>query len=128
MKIQESAENYLETILMLSQVKPHVRSIDIATELEFSKPSVSVAMKNLRQNGYILVDPSGYITLSESGREIAETMYERHTLLSNWLMYLGVDRKTAVEDACRMEHILSAPTFEAIKQHIMTGKELLPEE
>ncbi|RHR45439.1 metal-dependent transcriptional regulator [Clostridium sp. AF18-27] len=128
MKIQESAENYLETILMLSQVKPHVRSIDIATELEFSKPSVSVAMKNLRENGYILVDPSGYITLSESGREIAETMYERHTLLSNWLMYLGVDRKTAVEDACRMEHILSAPTFEAIKQHIMTGKELLPEE
>ena len=109
MKIQESAENYLETILMLSQVKPHVRSIDIATELEFSKPSVSVAMKNLRENGYILVDPSGYITLSESGREIAETMYERHTLLSNWLMYLGVDRKTAVEDACRMEHILSAP-------------------
>ena len=128
MKIQESAEIYLETILMLSQVKPHVRSIDIATELEFSKPSVSVAMKNLRENGYILVDPSGYITLSESGREIAETMYERHTLLSNWLMYLGVDRKTAVEDACRMEHILSAPTFEAIKQHIMTGKELLPEE
>ena len=128
MKIQESAENYLETILMLSQVKPHVRSIDIATELEFSKPSVSVAMKNLRENGYILVDPSGYITLSESGREIAETMYERHTLLSNRLMYLGVDRKTAVEDACRMEHILSAPTFEAIKQHIMTGKELLPEE
>ena len=128
MKIQESAENYLETILMLSQVKPHVRSIDIATELEFSKPSVSVAMKNLRENGYILVDPSGYITLSESGREIAETMYERHTLLSNWLMYLGVDRKTAVEDACRMEHILWASTFEAIKQHIMTGKELLPEE
>ena len=128
MKIQESAENYLETILMLSQVKPHVLSIDIATELEFSKPSVSVAMKNLRENGYILVDPSGYITLSESGREIAETMYERHTLLSNWLMYLGVDRKTAVEDACRMEHILSASTFEAIKQHIMTGKELLPEE
>ena len=128
MKIQESAENYLETILMLSQVKPHVRSIDIATELEFSKPSVSVAMKNLRENGYILVDPSGYITLSESGREIAETMYERHTLLSNWLMYLGVDRKTAVEDSCRMEHILSASTFEAIKQHIMTGKELLPEE
>ena len=128
MKIQESAENYLETIYMLSLEHPYVRSIDIATELSFSKPSVSVAMKNLRENGYILVDPSGYITLSESGREIAETMYERHTLLSNWLMYLGVDRKTAVEDACRMEHILSAPTFEAIKQHIMTGKELLPEE
>lgn len=128
MKIHESAENYLEAILVLSQNKTEVRSIDVANYMNFSKPSVSVAMKNLRENGYILVDPSGYITLSESGREIAETMYERHTLLSNWLMYLGVDRKTAVEDACRMEHILSAPTFEAIKQHIMTGKELLPEE
>lgn len=127
MKIQESAENYLETILMLSQVKPHVRSIDIANELEFSKPSVSVAMKNLRENGYILVDASGHITLTETGRAIAETMYERHTLLSNWLMYLGVDQKTAVEDACRMEHVLSATSFEAIKQHITAGKELLPE-
>ena len=127
MKIQESAENYLETILMLSQVKPHVRSIDIATELEFSKPSVSVAMKNLRENGYILVDASGHITLTETGRAIAETMYERHTLLSNWLMYLGVDQKTAVEDACRMEHVLSATSFEAIKQHITAGRELLPE-
>lgn len=127
MKIQESAENYLETILMLSQVKPHVRSIDIANELEFSKPSVSVAMKNLRENGYILVDASGHITLTETGRAIAETMYERHTLLSNWLMYLGVDQKTAVEDACRMEHVLSATSFEAIKQHITAGRELLPE-
>ena len=127
MKIQESGENYLETILMLSQVKPHVRSIDIANELEFSKPSVSVAMKNLRENGYILVDASGHITLTETGRAIAETMYERHTLLSNWLMYLGVDQKTAVEDACRMEHVLSATSFEAIKQHITAGKELLPE-
>lgn len=127
MKIQESAENYLETILMLSQAKPHVRSIDIATELEFSKPSVSVAMKNLRENGYIQVDGSGYITLTESGRQIAETMFERHTLISNWLMYLGVDQKTAVEDACRMEHVLSSTSFNAIKQHIMTGKELLPE-
>ena len=127
MKIQESAENYLETIMMLSQVKPHVRSIDIANELEFSKPSVSVAMKNLRENGYILVDASGHITLTETGRAIAETMYERHTLLSNWLMYLGVDQKTAVEDACRMEHVLSATSFEAIKQHITAGRELLPE-
>lgn len=127
MKIQESAENYLETILMLSQVKPHVRSIDIANELEFSKPSVSVAMKNLRENGYILVDGSGHITLTEAGRTIAETMYERHTLLSNWLMYLGVDQKTAVEDACRMEHVLSATSFDAIKQHITAGRELLPD-
>ncbi len=127
MKIQESAENYLETILMLSKDKPHVRSIDIANELDFSKPSVSVAMKNLRENGYILVDSSGHITLTEAGSQIAETMLERHTLLSNWLMYLGVDKKTALEDACRMEHVLSAQTFEAVKQHILAGKELLPD-
>ncbi len=127
MKIQESAENYLETILMLSKDKPHVRSIDIANELDFSKPSVSVAMKNLRENGYILVDGSGHITLTEAGSRIAETMLERHTLLSNWLMYLGVDKKTALEDACRMEHVLSAQTFEAIKQHILAGRELLPD-
>lgn len=127
MKIQESAENYLETILMLSKDKPHVRSIDIANELDFSKPSVSVAMKNLRENGYILVDGSGHITLTEAGSQIAETMLERHTLLSNWLMYLGVEKKTALEDACRMEHVLSAQTFEAIKQHILAGKELLPD-
>lgn len=125
--VNESAENYLETILILSKKLPVVRSVDIANELGFTKPSVSVAMKNLRENGYILVDPSGYITLSESGREIAETMYERHTLLSNWLMYLGVDRKTAVEDACRMEHVLSATSFDAIKQHITAGRELLPD-
>lgn len=124
MKIQESAENYLETILMLGQRKPHVRSIDIATELNFSKPSVSVAMKNLRENGYILVDSNGHITLTEAGRKIAETMYERHTLMSSWLIYLGVDPKTAVEDACRIEHVLSASSFEAIKRHIIAGQEL----
>lgn len=124
MKIQESAENYLETILMLSQVKPHVRSIDIATELEFSKPSVSVAMKNLRENGYILMDDQGHITLSSIGKEIAETMYERHTMLSQWLMYLGVDEQTAVEDACRIEHVVSAESFRAIKDHITNGHEL----
>lgn len=127
MKIQESAENYLETILMLSQDKPHVRSIDIANELDFSKPSVSVAMKNLRENGYILMDGNGHITLTESGSKIAETMLERHKLLSNWLMYLGVDKKTATADACRMEHVLSVKTFEAVKQHIMNGSELLPD-
>lgn len=127
MKIQESAENYLEAILMLSMDKPHVRSIDIANELDFSKPSVSVAMKNLRENGYILMDGSGYITLTEAGSRIAETMLERHTLLSNWLMFLGVDKKTALEDACRMEHVLSAQTFEAVKLHILAGKELLPD-
>lgn len=124
MKIQESAENYLETILMLGHTKPHVRSIDIANELDFSKPSVSVAMKNLRENGYILMDDQGHITLTASGQTIADTMYERHTMLSNWLIYLGVDAKTAAEDACRMEHVLSAQTFEAIKRHITLGHEL----
>ena len=127
MKIQESAENYLETILMPGHTKPHVRSIDIANELDFSKPSVSVAMKNLRQNGYIQVDGNGYITLTDAGRKIAETMYERHTMLSSWLVYLGVDQKTAVEDACRMEHVLSADSFEAIKRHITSCKELSPD-
>ena len=118
MKIQESAENYLETILMLSQVKPHVRSIDIATELEFSKPSVSVAMKNLRENGFITVSPEGYIHLTESGREVAEKIYERHTTLSSWLVMLGVDPRIAAEDACKIEHDVSAESFEAIKRHI----------
>ncbi|XCP84787.1 metal-dependent transcriptional regulator [Roseburia hominis] len=118
MKIQESAENYLETILILNKRLGQVRSIDIATELGFSKPSVSVAMKNLRQNGYISVDPDGYIALMPPGRKIAETIYERHTLLSEWLTSLGVDEQTAVEDACRMEHVISATSFEAIKQHV----------
>ena len=118
MKIQESAENYLETILMLAREKPYVRSIDIANELGFSKPSVSVAMKNLRQNGYVQMDDQGHITLTPSGQAIADTMYERHTLLSNWLIYLGVDPRTAAEDACRMEHIISKESFEASKNHI----------
>ena len=110
MQIRESAENYLETILILSQRKGkgEVRSIDIVNELEFSKPSVSVAMKNLRENGYITVDKDGYIRLTDKGLEIAEKMYERHTLLSQWLIKLGVDEKVAVEDACRMEHVISA--------------------
>lgn len=116
MKIHESAENYLETILMIKNKKGTVRSIDIANELEFSKPSVSVAMKNLRENGYIEVDSNGYITLLESGKEIAERMYERHTTLSSWLISLGVNEKVAVEDACRIEHVISAESFEAIKK------------
>ena len=114
MKIQESAENYLETILILKNKNGAVRSIDIANELGFSKPSVSVAMKNLRENGYIEVDSSGYITLLDSGRQIAEKIYERHTTLSKWLVSLGVDAKTAAEDACRIEHIISSESFEAI--------------
>ena len=116
MKIQESAENYLETILILKNNNGAVRSIDIANELGFSKPSVSVAMKNLRENGYIEVDSSGYITLLDSGRQIAEKIYERHTTLSKWLVSLGVDAKTAAEDACRIEHIISSESFEAIKK------------
>ena len=99
MKIQESAENYLETILILSQRKPYVRSIDIAAELEFSKPSVSVAMKNLRQNDLIVMDEDGHISLTPSGLAIAAKMYERHTLISRMLMKLGVSEKAAVEDA-----------------------------
>lgn len=119
MQIRESAENYLETILILSQRKGkgEVRSIDIVNELEFSKPSVSVAMKNLRENGYITVDKDGYIRLTDKGLKIAEKMYERHTLLSQWLIKLGVDEKVAVEDACRMEHVISAESFAAIKKH-----------
>lgn len=116
MKIQESAENYLETILILKNKNGAVRSIDIANELGFSKPSVSVAMKNLRENGYIEVDSSGYITSLDSGRQIAEKIYERHTTLSKWLVSLGVDAKTAAEDACRIEHIISSESFEAIKK------------
>lgn len=120
--IHESAENYLETILILSQQKPEVRSIDIANELNFSKPSVSVAMKNLRNSGHILMDENGFITLTPSGQEIASTIYERHTLLSKALMMLGVDAATASEDACRIEHVISTESIQAIKKHI-TGKE-----
>lgn len=124
MKIQESAENYLETILVISHRKGMVRSIDIVNELEFSKPSVSVAMKNLRENGYIEMDKDGYIILLDKGREIAEKIYERHTTLSKYLVALGVDPVAAAEDACRIEHVISAESFEAIKNHIKekTGK------
>jgi Mn-dependent DtxR family transcriptional regulator len=117
LKIPESAENYLETILILSNRHGSVRSIDIANELDFSKPSVSVAMKKLRENGCIKMDNDGYITLTDKGRSIAETIYERHTLLSDWLVFLGVDRKTAVEDACLIEHVISEESFEALKKH-----------
>lgn len=117
MHINESAENYLETILMLSTKLPVVRSVDVATELGFKKSSVSVAMKNLREKEHIIVSKEGYITLTESGRRIAEMIYERHELLSSWLVQLGVDPKTAAEDACRMEHVISTESFEAIKRH-----------
>ena len=115
MKIQESAENYLETILILKQRLGAVRSINIVNELEYTKPSVSVAMKNLRENGYITMDGSGYISLTDKGLESAQSMYERHQLISKWLISIGVDEKTAVDDACRIEHVISQSTFEAIK-------------
>ena len=118
MAVNESAENYLETILVLSKTHPVVRSVDIAEELGFKKSSVSVAMKNLRVNNLILVNDEGHITLTDEGRRIAETIYERHTALSKWLMDLGVSEKTALEDACRIEHDISAESFAAIKEHI----------
>jgi len=116
--MHESAENYLETILMLSLKVDQVRSIDIVNELEYSKPSVSVAMKNLRTKGYIEVDTDGYITLTDIGQKIAKTMYERHIVISGWLISLGVDKKTALEDACKMEHAMSEKSFVAIKKYI----------
>lgn len=114
----ESSENYLETILILSQKRPVVRSVDIAAELDFKKSSVSVAMKKLRQSGDIIVSPEGFITLTVSGREIAERIYERHQVISAWLTKLGVDPKVATEDACRIEHVISAESFAAMKKHI----------
>ena len=107
MQVNESSENYLETILMLSKTHPVVRSVDIATELNFKKSSVSVAMKKLREAHHIIVSPEGFITLTETGKEIADRIYERHTLLSSWLTQLGVDPEIASEDACRMEHVIS---------------------
>ena len=118
MKIQQSAENYLETIFMLSQKNGSVRSIDIATELGFSKPSVSVAMKNLRENGYIEVMGDGNIILLDPGKEIAENLYMRHTVLTQALISLGVSKETAADDACKIEHILSEESFGAIKKHM----------
>ncbi len=115
MKIQESAEDYLETILILSKSREHVRSIDIVKHMSLSKPSVSVAMKKLRENGYITMDSDGYITLTESGDTIARKIYERHVFISQWLEDLGVNSETAMKDACRIEHVLSDETFDAIK-------------
>ena len=114
MKIQKSAEDYLESILVIKNRKGNVRSIDIANDLGFSKPSVSVAMKNLRENGYIEMDESGYITLTKAGAEIASKVYERHTTLSNWLISMGVNENVAAEDACKMEHDLSDESLTAI--------------
>lgn len=120
MKIQESAENYLETILILSKNGNPVRSVDISAELDYTKPSVSVAMKKLRLDGYIKVDSNGFITLTDRGKTVAESMYERHQIISNWLVSLGIDEKTAIEDACRIEHVISEQSFLAIKKYCTT--------
>jgi Mn-dependent DtxR family transcriptional regulator len=117
-KINESAENYLETILILSKRQLKVKSIDVAKVLGFTKPSVSVAMKNFRTNGLINMDKYNNIFLTEKGLEIAEKVYEKHVSITEWLVFLGVDYKTATEDACRIEHILSSESFEAIKKYI----------
>jgi len=122
MNLYESAENYLETILILRNRLGEVRSIDIVSELDFSRPSVSVAMKKLRESGHIDMDRDGYITLTESGLKIAESVYERHTILSDFLISLGVDEKIAAEDACRMEHMLNQQTFEKIRDHVERKK------
>ena len=114
----ESAENYLETILILSQKLPVVRSVDIATELGFKKSSVSIAMKNLREKNHITVTEAGFIYLTDSGREIAEMIYERHQFLSEWLIRLGVSSEIANQDACKIEHVISKESFNAIKQHV----------
>ncbi len=118
MIIQKSAEDYLEMILILGQRLGEVHSIDIANELDYSKPSVSIAMKKLREGGYINVDSNGRITLLETGRAIAEKMYERHIFISKWLMNMGVPEKVALDDACKMEHVISNESFDALKKHI----------
>ena len=120
MKVLESAENYLETILQLSQTHPVVRSVDVANELNFKKSSVSVAMKKLREAGHITVTPEGFIYLTDSGKDIANAILERHRLLTAWLVQLGVDPEVAAEDACRIEHVISPESFEAIKKHAKT--------
>ena len=117
MQIHESAENYLEAILALSE-KGNVRSIDVAQHLNFSKPSVSRAMSLLRENGYVIMDDDGLLHLTDTGYEISSRIYERHQLLTTWLTRLGVDPKVAAEDACKIEHDLSVESFEAIKNHV----------
>ena len=118
MRIHKSAEDYLEMILRLTEEKGYARSVDIATGLGVSKPSVSVAMKQLREGGFILMDKDNYISLTDSGMEIAQRIYERHKVLTKILVMIGVDPETAQEDACKVEHDISAQTFDAIKAQI----------
>ena len=119
MKILESAENYLETILMLKKQKGNVRSVDIANALEYTKPSVSVAMKKLREDDYIFVDDSGNIELTEKGLNIAEKMFERHSVIAKALIALGVDNDSAYEDSCKIEHVISEKSFNCIKDYLI---------
>lgn len=118
MKIKESAENYLEAILMLKNRNGYVRSIDIANELSFTKPSISVAMKAFREEGYILMDKNGDITLTQKGMEIAEKIYERHQIIAKALIALGVDEDTAYIDSCKLEHSISEVSFDKLKEHL----------
>ena len=118
MQLKESGEMYLETIYVLSKKNPFVRAIDVGEYMGYSKPSVSRAMGLLKNGGYVTADENGFLSLTEAGREIAEKIYERHTVLTDVLVHLGVDRETAVEDACRIEHVISDQSFQAIKQHI----------
>ena len=118
MAMQESGEMYLETILRLTKTKSSVRSVDVSEHMGYSKPSVSRAIGLLKNGGYITVDGSGYITLTVAGRSVAEKIYERHTLLSDFLVTLGVDKETAMEDACRLEHAISDTSFEALKAFV----------
>ena len=120
MKIHESAENYLETILILEKRLEYVRAIDIVNEMNFSKPSVSIAMSKLRENGLVQVDNNGHISLLEPGREIAEKIYERHTVISKWLISRGVPEDIALEDACKIEHVISEEAFEVFKKEAKT--------
>ncbi|MBR2948648.1 MAG: metal-dependent transcriptional regulator [Lachnospiraceae bacterium] len=119
MAINESAENYLETILILSKKLPVVRAVDIANELGFKKSSVSVAMKNLRELEHITVTDAGFIYLTDSGRKIADMIFERHELLTSWLKRLGVPAEVAAEDACKIEHVISPESFQAIKDYVL---------
>lgn len=123
MAIQESGENYLETILMLKQTSDHVQSIDIARFMGYSKPSVSRAVKKLRQQGYIIVGDHGYIDLTVKGYQLAKKIYERHTFFKDFLLYLGVDETIAKEDACRIEHVLSEQSFQVIKDFVIRKKQ-----
>ena len=118
MRLQESGEMYLETIYMLSQQQNIVRAIDVGEHMGYSKPSVSRAVGLLKQGGYLTVEDTGHLRLSEEGQRIAEKIYARHTLLKTVLMRLGVDEQTAAEDACKMEHVISDATFEAISKHL----------